>query len=425
MEKKFTLSAKTFAYVFLTASALAVCSVTSRIYSQVSCNNPTVLFLENFGTGTVAVPNPDVLPSGLTFLGTGILNGEGTYRVINNTQQRPEWQMSEDHTQGDVDGRMLVVNGEAETFYSHQIDNTNGFVPGNYTVSVYIMNVDTIHVCGPDALLTELNFRVEYLSASNTWQPLTGSPYTAARLAQTIAAMPTWVEQGSFFTLPVAGIKSIRIVLADGVVGGCGNDFAIDDIKVSLCAEGGPMPVEFLDVNAHQKGNGINVDWSTAQEINSSHFDVEKSADGNNNWATVTSLNAAGNSSLVKKYTAFDAAPFNGTNFYRIKEVDIDGNYKYSKTVSANTNVSTTVSVIANPFHGSLVVNFSGTTSQSVSARLIDIAGKQVASEKWSIAPGSSKKEFSNISGLQQGLYILNVSNSNGEVLYNNKVVKQ
>ncbi|MDQ2863297.1 MAG: hypothetical protein M3R50_06555 [Bacteroidota bacterium] len=42
--------------------------------------------------------------------------------------------------------------------------------------------------------------------------------------------------------------------------------------------EGGPLPVEFPDVNAHQKGNGINVDWSTSREINSTHFDIEKSA---------------------------------------------------------------------------------------------------------------------------------------------------
>ncbi|MDQ2863296.1 MAG: hypothetical protein M3R50_06550 [Bacteroidota bacterium] len=94
----------------------------------------------------------------------------------------------------------------------------------------------------------------------------------------------------------------------------------------------------------------------------------------------------------------------NGTNFYRIKDVDVDGNYKYSKTISANSHVSSAVSVMANAFHGSLVINFSGSTRQAVSARLIDIAGKQVASEKWLIAPGSSKKELFNIGGLQQSL---------------------
>ena len=64
------------------------------------------------------------------------------------------------------------------------------------------------------------------------------------------------------------------------------------------------MPVEFLGITARQKGSGVSVEWSTSQEINSSQFDVEKSADGNSNWELVASINAAGNSSTVKKYNA-------------------------------------------------------------------------------------------------------------------------
>jgi hypothetical protein len=426
MKIKFTFNSKLAACLLLTTLALGISSLTSKIFAQLTCADERVLFQENFGTGNTSTSSPDILTSGLTFLETGILNGEGTYRVINNTQQRPEWQNSNDHTSGDVDGKMLVINGQAETFYSHQINASNGFVPGNYTVSLFIMNVDTIHVCGSTALLTDLTFRVEYLSSSNTWLPLTGSPYVADSVHQTPSSSPTWEEQGSFFTLPVSNIKSIRIVLADGVVGGCGNDFAIDDIKFSLCGEGGPMPVEFLNVDARQKGNGVNVAWSTSQEINSNHFDVEKSADGNTNWSVVASVAAAGNSSVVKNYNVNDLSPLNGTSFYRVKETDIDGNYKYSKTVSVTLNINKVgVSVMVNPFRSSLVVDFSSATDQSVSARLIDITGKQVAMEKWSIGAGSSRKEFSNVSGLGQGMYILNVSSASGEVLYNNKVMKQ
>jgi hypothetical protein len=426
MEKNFTLNTKKIAYSLLTALIIGICSFTSTICAQVSCTNETVLFLENFGTGITPSSSPDILTTGLTYQASRPLSGEGTYRIINSTQQKPEWQLSEDHTAGDIDGKMLVVNGEAETFYSHQIDMTNGFVPGNYTVSLYIMNIDTLGVCGSGALLTDLTFRLEYLSSSNSWVPLTGSPYVADSVHQTSASSPTWIEQGSSFTLPVPGVKSIRIILADGIVGGCGNDFAMDDIKFSLCSEGGPTPVEFLNVDARQKGNGVNVAWSTSQEINSNHFDVEKSADGNTSWSAIASVAAAGNSSVVKNYNVNDLSPLNGTSFYRVKETDIDGNYKYSKTVSVALNVNKVgVSVMANPFRNSLVVDFSSATDQSVSARLIDITGKQVAMEKWSIGAGSSRKEFSNVSGLGQGMYILNVSSASGEVLYNNKVMKQ
>ena len=113
-------------------------------------------------------------------------------------------------------------------------------------------------------------------------------------------------------------------------------------------------------------------------------------------------------------------------NFYRVKQVDIDGNFKYSKTVSLKFNISKTgISVLANPFHSTLTVNFSSSTNQVVSARLVDITGKQVAAEKWSISTGNTRKDFSNVSGLQQGMYIITVSGTGGEILYNNKVIKQ
>jgi hypothetical protein len=429
MEKKFTFYARIFACSLLTISFLFFNSIATKSYAQVSCANETVLFLQTFGVGTTPTSDPDVLTTGLTYQETGSLADEGVYRVIDDTQQKPEWQDSDDHTPGDVDGKMMVVNGQAETYYSHQVDRALGFPAGAYTASLWLMNIDPMGLCGVDALLPNISFRVEYLSATNTWVPLTGSPYTAAPVPQTPLSAPTWVPLGSSFTLPSIGnfvVKSIRIVLSDGTAGGCGNDFAMDDVKFSACPEGGPLPVEFLGINARQKGSGVSVEWSTSQEINSSRFDIEKSANGNTNWNLVSSINAAGNSAVGKNYNAYDARPFNGLNFYRINQVDKDGKYKYSKTVRVNLNFTKTgVSVLANPFHGSLTVDFSSATSQSVSARLVDITGKQVAIEKWTISTGNTRENFSSVSGLQQGMYILNITNGNGEVLFNNKVIKQ
>lgn len=429
MEKKFTCSTKKIAAYLLTTVALLLGTLTATVNAQISCNNETVLFFENFGTGTTATSSPDILPTGLTYQDTGVLRSEGVYRIINNTQQKPEWQNSDDHTPGDVDGKMMVANGQAETYYSHQIDLAQGFTAGNYTASLYIMNVDTMGLCGVNALLPNISFRVEYLSAANTWEPLTGSPYTAAPVQQNLPSAPTWVNLGASFTLPPTGnfiVTSIRIVLSDGTIGGCGNDFAMDDVKFALCPEGGPLPVEFLGVNARQKGSGVSIEWSTSQEFNSSRFDIEKSADGNTNWDLVASVNASGNSSTVKNYNAYDAKPLNGANFYRVKQIDKDGNFKYSKTVRINLNFSKTgVSVLANPFHSLLTVDFSSSTEQVVSARLVDITGKQVTVEKWSIPSGNIRENFSNVSGLQPGLYILNIMNVNGEVLFNTKVIKQ
>ena len=423
MEKKFTQHFKSF--VNTTFILMVLILTSASVNAQINCTNETVFWLETFGTGTTPTSNPDVITSSLTYQATGDLASEGVYRTINNTQQKPEWHASADHT-GDVNGKMLVINGQAETFYQHEIDRT-GFAEGSYMASLFIMNVNTLGTCAPDPLLPIITFNVEYLSQANTWEPLSGSPFTTAPVGQ--AATPTWVNLGSSFILPLTGnfvVTKIRITLTDGTTGGCGNDFALDDIKFSLCPEGGPTPVTFLDINARQKGSGVSLNWSTSQEINSSYFEVQKSADGNSNWSVTASVNAAGNSQVVKNYNAYDARPFSGINYYRIKQVDKDGNFKYSKTINVKLNLDKAgISILTNPFHIGLIVDFLSSTEQVVSARLIDITGKQIAIEKWSISAGNTRKDFSNVSGLQPGMYILSVSNASGEVLFNSKVIKQ
>jgi hypothetical protein len=424
MKRYFTFFFKKY-FQFAFLFSLLLFSAT-LLNGQVTCPNATLLWSENFGSGTTASSSPDILTTGLSYQETGALISEGTYRIINNTQQKPEWQVSTDHT-GNTNGKMLVVNGQAETFYRHTITDTRGFIPGNYSVSLFLMNIDSVGICSPDPLLPIATFTVEYLSQTNTWVPLGGSPYTAAPVQQT--ATPTWVNQGSSFTLPSTGAffpTQIRITIGDGTEGGCGNDFAMDDVSLSLCPEGGPTPVQLVSFTAHQKGNGVSLDWSTSQELNNSYFQVERSADGNSNWTVLTTVNGAGNSQVAKSYNALDENPLPGLNYYRLKQVDINGNYEYSRIINVKMSMQrASIFVLANPFHNTLSINFVSAVPQSVSARLIDITGKQVAMEQWSVLSGNSTKGFSKISGLQQGMYILTIRNNSGEILYNSKVVKQ
>src|SRR5216684_3449041 len=105
MEKKFTFYARTIACSLLTITLLFLNSIATKTWAQVSCTNENVLFLETFSEGTIATSSPDILTSGLTYQETGPLQNEGIYRIINSSQQKPEWQRSGDHT-GDLDGKM-------------------------------------------------------------------------------------------------------------------------------------------------------------------------------------------------------------------------------------------------------------------------------------------------------------------------------
>ncbi len=399
------------------------------VMAQSFCANEAIFFNENFGTGTTSSSNPDVF--GVNYQATGLLNIDGTYRVINNTQQNTGWHNSSDHT-GNVDGKMLVINsgGSASntTFYQKVINRPSGFPAGYYSSSLFYMNVvvyqRSIDICG----IPKIAFKLEYQAQNNAWVPLTGSPVTSPIVPLTVT--PMWNQLGGVFTLPATGnfvVQNFRLSLADFSKPGCGNDFAVDDIKLATCPSGGPLPVEFLDVSAKQKGAGVTVNWSTASEINNKYYDVERSNDGGATWNIVSTIKSSGNnSSATKRYSIFDPRPSAGANFYRIKQVDLDGQYKHSKTVSVKINLDKTVaSVIANPFSSNISIDFLSKSNQTVALNLFDATGKRITTERFAIPKGNSRKVLDNVDMLQRGVYILNIVDESGAAIYYEKLVKQ
>ncbi|RZM07900.1 MAG: T9SS type A sorting domain-containing protein, partial [Pedobacter sp.] len=344
--------------------------------------------------------------------------------IINNTQQKPEWHNSPNHTLGDPGGRMLVTNGGGLTFYQHIVAGNSTFAPGSYSASLYLMNVNQVGVCSPNPLLPKINFRVEFNTAATGttgWVEL--QSVAATGVAQ--SANPTWVRLGGVFALPQTAAR-IRLTLVDNGGSGCGNDFAIDDIQFATCPSGGPLPVRFLGINAVQKGAGVNVSWSTGMELDNQQFEVQRSVDGNEPWTTVSSERGMGNSAVGRNYLKYDATPIIGYNFYRIKQTDFDGNARYSLVASVKVgNDKTTITVLNNPFNSNIKVDFISDKNATVFAKLVDATGRQVSTAKWILAKGRNQKSFDNVANLNTGMYIFTVTDETGNVLFNNKMIKQ
>src|SRR6187431_2733901 len=122
MQEKFTPKCITMHSFLLTSFILLLSLSGTSIFAQSFCANVSQVYSENFGAGTTASSNPDIIAGALTYKASGNLNVEGDYRVINNTQQNVGWHSSPDHT-GNPDGKMLVVNGKGNTFFSHVINS--------------------------------------------------------------------------------------------------------------------------------------------------------------------------------------------------------------------------------------------------------------------------------------------------------------
>lgn len=93
-----------------------------------------------------------------------------------------------------------------------------------------------------------------------------------------------------------------------------------------------PVPLDFLSFEGRYADNKVELLWTTTNEINVSHFEIERGVDGDH-FSKIGSLEAENVESDINDYGFTDKKPSNKVNYYRIKEVDFDGKYEYSEII--------------------------------------------------------------------------------------------
>lgn len=167
------------------------------------------------------------------------------------------------------------------------------------------------------------------------------------------------------------------------------------------------LPVKFLSFDAVAKNNLVQLKWETATEINSSNFVIEKSADAKN-WNAIGTVNAAGNSSNNQQYSYTDEEQV--SSYYKLKQVDLDGKFDYSKIVYATINsVKNTMNIYPMPANNSINISSDKfkNTNNTVSVKIIDLKGKIVGERTF------DKNESLNldVNAIAKGIYILQLTN--------------
>lgn len=175
--------------------------------------------------------------------------------------------------------------------------------------------------------------------------------------------------------------------------------------------QSGTLPVRLSDFSATSKGSGITLSWKTDLEVNSSHFEVERSSEGKE-WNTIASIQAAGNINVQQSYSYIDPAPLDGDNYYRLKIVDIDGQFEYSSIKSVNVK-SVALNVVAspNPVSSLLNITVNQPGREPYRLRLINRAGQVVFDQKYAAA---NNRIQLNVSNYTDGSYFLEVTSHAG-----------
>ena len=123
------------------------------------------------------------------------------------------------------------------------------------------------------------------------------------------------------------------------------------------------LPVELMSFRADRTGDKIKLEWSTATEINNEKFIIERSADGRT-YQPIGEVVGNGTTFEQKDYSFVDAEPQHGLNHYRLKQIDFDGGFEYSKIVAINLNLEgNSISLFPNPVKDYLNLKFSDSKS--------------------------------------------------------------
>lgn len=171
-----------------------------------------------------------------------------------------------------------------------------------------------------------------------------------------------------------------------------------------------PLPTELFHFAGRMNAvKTVDLSWKTAQEKNVSHFEIEKSSD-KISFSKTGEVDAIGNTSAISTYSFNDATPFNGSNYYRLKIVDIDEQYAYSNVllINALTNSSAITSLYPNPAGETLNLELSISKSEQSILQIIDGIGNRVIEMPLLLEKGNLLHKI-NVSTLATGQYILQI----------------
>jgi hypothetical protein len=258
---------------------------------------------------------------------------------------------------------------------------TNTFASSNYWVDV-IFNQTTsctltgiVSQSGPICAGQEINLKLDATAGLE--------PYTLWINEQPISNIVENLQFGSGVIAGAIGSSNaIRFSQITDAVGNICFQNNPDLQTLSLLTICSILPVSLFDFNLQAKENEVFLSWITSGENNNRGFDIERSTDGYN-WNKAGFVKGIGNSQVNQKYQFVDPNLRPGKYFYRLKQMDFDNQFTYSKVIIATISGSIVYALdqnYPNPAHQSTSFGYSLPVRTMVNISLYDMQGRLVKS---------------------------------------------
>ena len=179
-------------------------------------------------------------------------------------------------------------------------------------------------------------------------------------------------------------------------------------------ANSNPLPVDLLRFEAGLVDEQVELTWVTASELNNDFFEVQRSEDGTD-WQIIGEVPGNGTINEEISYSFTDTRPLFGRSFYRLRQVDFDGQFEYSWVAGVDnpfTGEAMEVTVFPNPTEaGNINLRvLTGNRENKISVQLIDGLGHHFIDESVSPEVFNEGVLFGPAAGLAKGVYFLIVT---------------
>jgi len=192
----------------------------------------------------------------------------------------------------------------------------------------------------------------------------------------------------------------------------------------------GVLPVTYQSFNAVLNNNAVNLNWTTSTEVSNDHFEVERSFDEANFSTIAFVLGAQSEKNGADQYSFADKDPeilHNNVIYYRLKQVDVNGNYTYSVVkmvrISNMSSEKIAIKVMPNPYMDKLNVNFTSNNDGKAEIRMFSASGTLVKKIESAITKGSNNVQLQDLSSQLPGMYVVNIA-VNGQSIGSQKIIK-